>query len=397
MSYALPPLDPAVADAPGPAWCARLLGEPGLVRQAVLRLLWLLPSYALALVMLALAVHLERSPLASAMALAAYVVGGLLTFYALLRSGWAARRREPTLAFPQMVFGAGAVVLAYALVPCSRPLALEWLCLMLVFDMHRLQRQQVRRVLLLTILGLSLVVAQELWWHGRQATLNRHVAGELINLGLASLSLPLFVFVSSLARRLRLQSARQHRDLQQALARRQALVVRDGLTHAFTRHHLQTLIEQEAARQRRTQRLFCLAMLDIDHFKLVNDHHGHLVGDAVLKAFTQLAQTAIGPGHALGRWGGEEFLLLMPETPLPEALATLQRLRTAVHHHDWSAIAAGLTVTFSAGVSQHLPADKAPQVIERADRALYEAKQAGRDRIKAALDLPRARHREARA
>jgi diguanylate cyclase (GGDEF)-like protein len=122
-------------------------------------------------------------------------------------------------------------------------------------------------------------------------------------------------------------------------------------------------------------------MLDIDLFKKINDLHGHAVGDAVLIDFTHLAQDEIDKGHMLGRWGGEEFIVLMPDTTLGHAQETLGLLREAMHAHDWPAHASDLRVTFSAGVALHLPDHKLEHTIEHADQAMYAAKSRGRDRV----------------
>lgn len=368
-------------DPPGHGrWRVALLGPPGPRRQAVKRLLWLVPSYSFAGLMLALGVHMQRIPPASLWLMTAYCTVGLLIFYGLLRSGWAARRAEPTLAFPQVMFGIGSVLLTYMTIELTRALALQWLCLTLVFDMHRLSRRQVLIATLTAMVGLTAIVGQQLLMHpGRY-----NIVGELINIVMASLSMPILVLVSGIARQMRKQSEQQKIELAETLAQMQALAIRDGLTRAFTRGHLQQLLDEEVARQRRSRRVFCVAMLDIDYFKKINDKHGHAIGDAVLIDFARVAQATIDKSHMLARWGGEEFLVLMPETSLPHAVEALARLREAIHQHDWHRLAPDLKVTFSGGVCQHLRNDKTAQVIEQADEALYTAKAQGRDRVVAA-------------
>ena len=125
-------------------------------------------------------------------------------------------------------------------------------------------------------------------------------------------------------------------------------------------------------------------VLDIDFFKRVNDQHGHAIGDVVLREVSRLAQGAIGPTHALARWGGEEFLLLMPETPLSAALDTLEAVRRAISGHNWGQHARGLRVTLSAGACEHDNGLNLSPTLERADRALYQAKHGGRDQVMAA-------------
>ena len=133
-------------------------------------------------------------------------------------------------------------------------------------------------------------------------------------------------------------------------------------------------------RQSRKGGVFSVAILDIDHFKRINDRHGHAVGDAVLRDFSKRLRRAIRECDVVARWGGEEFLVLMPGTGRPQALLALERMRAKVVKHDWSQHAPGLAVRFSAGVAQHTGAELLNRTLEQADLALYQAKSAGRDR-----------------
>lgn len=127
----------------------------------------------------------------------------------------------------------------------------------------------------------------------------------------------------------------------------------------------------------------CLALLDLDHFKVVNDTRGHEAGDVVLVAFAAHLKEGTREGDVVGRMGGEEFVIVFPDTPLHQAVSALERLRSS-----WPAVAP-LPVTFSAGVVgvPEIPADGLPagrQALRAADTLMYRAKAAGRDRIIAA-------------
>jgi diguanylate cyclase (GGDEF)-like protein len=125
----------------------------------------------------------------------------------------------------------------------------------------------------------------------------------------------------------------------------------------------------------------CIALIDIDHFKRVNDSHGHAVGDAVLRAFADAARTALRARDVLARWGGEEFLLMLPDTEPAEAMQVLRRVAEQVAAVRVSAPGAELRVTFSGGVAARVGDEPFTDTITRADRAMYEAKSQGRDRI----------------
>jgi diguanylate cyclase (GGDEF)-like protein len=127
-----------------------------------------------------------------------------------------------------------------------------------------------------------------------------------------------------------------------------------------------------------------VALLDIDWFKRINDNLGHGAGDDVLRRFAAVVQAQLRTVDGLARWGGEEFLLLMPRTRRDDALIVLERVRGAVACGGFDAIAPALAVTFSAGLVQLREGELQDAAIDRADRALYRAKQSGRDRVEAA-------------
>ncbi len=181
--------------------------------------------------------------------------------------------------------------------------------------------------------------------------------------------------------------------LASALARLKELASRDELTGLHNRRHLMETLEQQEERSKRHQEPFALCILDIDHFKRINDSHGHGVGDEVLKGFSERIRThlrrmdTVGRGEVdrvFGRYGGEEFLLLLPYAEGSSALACVARLHAAVHATPFATSVGLLPVTFSAGVTRYRPGESVGELISRADAALYLAKTAGRDRIESA-------------
>lgn len=147
----------------------------------------------------------------------------------------------------------------------------------------------------------------------------------------------------------------------------------DPLTGVSNRRHIMDLAESALIDRRRQSQPLSLAILDLDHFKVVNDTYGHHMGDAVLCAFCMHVNQQIRPPHMLGRLGGEEFLLLMPGTALAEADTVLQRVRRTLKPEG------PVAYTFSGGVAQAGGGEPLEVVIERADSALYHAKRNGRD------------------
>jgi diguanylate cyclase (GGDEF)-like protein len=147
----------------------------------------------------------------------------------------------------------------------------------------------------------------------------------------------------------------------------------DALTGVSNRRRILQLAEATLGDRRRQAQPLTLAVLDLDHFKSINDTHGHHIGDAVLRAFCVHVSHRIRPPHMLGRLGGEEFLLLMPGAPLAEAALILERVRQSPMSH------ADVRYTFSAGIAQAGAGESLATVIKRADIALYEAKRTGRN------------------
>lgn len=186
-----------------------------------------------------------------------------------------------------------------------------------------------------------------------------------------------------------LRTARQHVEtadkriceLQGELDKASHLVRHDQLTGVLNRRGLDEAFEKEAARAQRRQTPLCVALLDIDNFKKLNDSLGHDAGDAALIHLTSVIRETLRPQDTVARFGGEEFVILLPETPLEDAQKTIVRLqreltkRFFLHDND------KVLITFSAGLTDMRTDDTQPTVTKRADEAMYTAKQTGKNRV----------------
>ena len=172
----------------------------------------------------------------------------------------------------------------------------------------------------------------------------------------------------------------QKGELTDALKKIEEVATHDALTGAYNRRYMQELLEHHARLSQRSARGFAVAVLDLDHFKRVNDTHGHAAGDNVLKGFALSVQQHLQDTEVLARWGGEEFLLLAPDAGAAELAQAIDRVRQTLSHAVLCAGVPDLRVGVSAGVAYLQAGETVPQVIERADRALYAAKAAGRGR-----------------
>jgi len=170
-------------------------------------------------------------------------------------------------------------------------------------------------------------------------------------------------------------------ELSEANKRIEELAELDELTGSFNRRCIMRMLDDARARAHRKKTPCSIALIDLDWFKLINDTYGHPTGDEVLRTFAITVFANIRNIDRFGRYGGEEFLLVLPDTPEDEALKLLDRLRAIVADLDWSAFSPGLQVTLSAGVAMLRPHENPDTFLARADSALYVAKARGRNRI----------------
>ena len=180
-----------------------------------------------------------------------------------------------------------------------------------------------------------------------------------------------------------------NRELRERARYLEDLSVTDDLTGLFNRRYFRLRVVEEEARATRQDTDLMLMLLDIDHFKAINDSHSHSVGDAVLKEFGGLLTKAFRESDVVARWGGEEFAVLLPGFCRESAAVIAERARKMVEDHDWTAFGPGLSLTVSigiAGLAEVVPlagkqGGRYEALFELADARLYEAKRQGRNRV----------------
>ena len=159
----------------------------------------------------------------------------------------------------------------------------------------------------------------------------------------------------------------------------------DSLTGLFNRRHIIALTEKELARHHRRPSNLTFMLMDIDHFKQINDQHGHDVGDRVLGGVSQVLKDSMREQDFIGRWGGEEFLAVLPGTDIEQAAASAERIRKAIEALVVESDGKRISVTISIGITQYRAEELLSSAIARADHALYEGKSAGRNRVEVTL------------
>ena len=313
------------------------------------------------------------------------ILVNVVFWYALLRSGLNLRFRDPALTLPQVLSALTIITYAYSVTGRIHGSIMMLLTLVQVFGIFNMSQRDSRLAgfYSLGLMGCAMV------YKTLTDPENYPYQLELAHFILIAAILPT---ISSLAgqlnsMRMRLQS--QKNELAQALTRIQILATRDELTGLFNRRHMMEVLTQHQKRLIRSgHHPFCLALLDIDHFKRINDTHGHGVGDEVLREFAATLQRALRDTDVLARWGGEEFLLLINDTSPELANIGLERARDMLASAPLLAHMPDLRVTFSAGLTGYDDVEELSICIERADQALYRAKAEGRNRTVIDDQLP---------
>jgi diguanylate cyclase (GGDEF)-like protein len=192
-------------------------------------------------------------------------------------------------------------------------------------------------------------------------------------------------FISGLRGKLR----QRNRELGAAMEQIRELVNVDSLTGVYNRRRLFEVIHEESSRYSRSPGSFSICLLDIDHFKQVNDTYGHQAGDVILKAVAQGVAGDLRTIDCFGRYGGEEFLIVLPQTPLDGARIKAERVLARVASLKFPLIGDGFQITVSIGVAEYHNDETTDDTLQRADKALYEAKDAGRNVVRVATrDVP---------
>ncbi|HYC46862.1 MAG TPA: GGDEF domain-containing protein [Burkholderiales bacterium] len=304
--------------------------------------------------------YLPGRPYAIAVAAITWLV---VFFYAVFRMGLNLRFADPSLTFAQVSSAVAVLVYVNFHLEAARGAFLLVYIMAMLFAVFRLSTGQ-----------LLIIIAPVLAAHAMSIALlqNRGLDPDELHIELVQWVVLVVVllwfaqvagYISDMRRRLR------------------TLAVRDELTAVYNRRHMADMLAGETARVARRGGAFCVLMLDLDRFKSINDTYGHATGDEVLRRFATLVKQQIRPADYLGRYGGEEFLLILPDTALAPGVIVAERIREATRAAKWGSTHPGLAVTVSIGVQECNRNTAGDAIVAGADAALYRAKQAGRDRV----------------
>lgn len=361
-----------------PQWLS-ILGADHRHRLRTLRTLQALVIYALFYAALWMQVAGDLVEVAQAVPLTLFNLGGGLAFFLLVRLGWSERLapREPGLTEVQCIFALSCMAWAYAIMGATRGTMFGLVMLLFIFyGQFRLARAVFIRLTCFAILAFVVAMVAK-----AKASAGGVLAREEMVQFVYLLVLVLAAaYISFRQSSLRARLSQQRKDLAAALELNRRLAHMDSLTGVMNRRAMTKHLARAQRWVDRGSMTASVVLLDLDHFKRINDTHGHAVGDHVLRMFAQCLAAAGRSSDLVCRWGGEEFLWLLPGCRVDEALDAVGRLRTDLQRLNFEPVAPGLQPTLSAGVTQLAEGDTLELAIERSDRALYAAKQAGRDR-----------------
>ena len=313
-------------------------------------------------------------PLAYGVAAAAIT---LLAWQAYKR-GWNLRLRSPDMVEPLVVLG---VAMQLAVVYRAPQIAFPYLAnlfTVFAFGMVGMSVRASVRVWTLEVLAMGLVLFAA---GDRLGVANATPVDVLLGWLFFALVLARCLMLTVNANRMRERLSNSRNRLTSALEQIRDMAIHDELTGTLNRRALLARLEQEHGRAGRTGEPFCVGLLDLDHFKLVNDRNGHAAGDAVLRAFTEIVRGTKRATDEFGRYGGEEFLLILVDIGLAPAHGAVERVRAAVAAAEWGRVAPDVSVTVSAGIACWRKEETIDQLLRRADTALYRAKHAGRNQV----------------
>ena len=355
-----------------------LLGQSALMRRQVGYWCITIILHGLCLALLAFALAPDFSTSLPARWLVVADIAGILGFYGLIRASERFAIAPATLAFAQAAFAIVAIIMAYAISGALRHIALALLIMVLFFCAVTQAPKPSRSLsaLAILLLGMASVVM-----HRSDPALFRSEQ-ELLHIAFAAGTVVLLTFVTNHFNRLLYRLTAQKEELTDMVTRIQLLATHDELTGLPNRAYMHSMLAREAQRHQRESQTLCIAMLDLDLIKRINDCFGRPTGDKVLSKFAHHASSALRTSDVLARWGGEEFFLLMPNTGLQAGMRVLERMRSQIAALDFPDFDHSLRLTFSAGMAALVQGESLPNAIERAVKALHQAKAAGRNTVR---------------
>ena len=293
-------------------------------------------------------------------------------------SGWSRKLPDPTLFLPQQLF---AISIALAMALVAPQIGFQPIATLLAISAFSFMAPNTTNLYVSWSAGALGAVIVIFILGPRLAMPTSTLAGQALTGAVVVGLLARCIWIATYFRQLRLRLKEKNIALKAAMERIEVMADRDELTGLPNRRFISRWLAEQIATSARTGAPLSVAIMDIDHFKSVNDNYGHAAGDRTLQVFSRVASAALGVTDRMGRYGGEEFLVVLVGTALENAREPLERIRNDLAAHDWNEIDDDMRVTTTVGATQYLQGESAEALIRRADMALYLGKEAGRDRV----------------
>jgi len=302
---------------------------------------------------------------------------GVLIFTTILRSGLNKKYADPSLTIPQMLWGTCFLLTITYLLNEWRGLMLMAYFGMLSFGFFKLKFREFLSVGLFAILGYTLIILYIFLYEPERIDIKL----ELAQLMAFTMTILVMLYTGSAIHRLRERTKKQYVALQEALEVNKKLATTDDLTDLYNRRYFMEKLQQQKALSERDNSDFVIFYCDLDHFKHVNDTFGHHTGDAVLKKFSEILISSIREIDYAARFGGEEFVCLLVNTDIANAIKVTERIRESLASFNFSDIAPSLHSTVSIGIANYQEYRTIQETLMSADNRMYRAKQLGRNRV----------------
>jgi diguanylate cyclase len=315
-----------------------------------------------------------RLPLIFA-ALCGICVGSVFLAHA---SSWSRKQADPTLFLPQQLF---AISIALAVAVLAPQIAFQPFATLFAICAFGFMAPSTSSFIISWSAGAAGALAIIVLLGPRLEMPTSTLMGQIITGGVVLGLLARCIWIALFVKRLQLRLKERNSALKEAMARIEALANLDELTGLPNRRAIIAFLDEQIMICMRTSLSLTVALVDVDHFKRINDRCGHQAGDRTLQIFARVAASCLRKTDRIGRFGGEEFLVVLVGTPLKAAEEPLDRIRDKLKFYDWRGVGEDIEITVTIGAAAYMPGEPVESLIRRADTALYLGKESGRDRV----------------
>ncbi len=321
--------------------------------------------------------NLYSIELSTLYAIVVFFWAGGFVFTLMLRTGLNKRYADPSLTVAQILWSTLFLLTISYVLNESRGLILMMYFGILSFGYFQLKFREFLAIALVAILGYAFIMLYIFIYEPDRI----EVKLELIQWMIFSSTVTVMLYTGSAIHHLRERAKKQYTDLQEALELNEKLAITDELTGLYIRRYFMEKLAQQKALSERDDSDFVLCFFDLDHFKQINDTFGHHTGDVVLQKFSEILKSSIREIDYAARFGGEEFVCLLVNTDIENAIKVTERIRQSLADFNFSDIAPALQATVSIGLSNFKQFNTIQETLMNADNRMYLAKQLGRNKV----------------